>query len=238
MLSPVSFLRRRSTWLIGIPVLVLLVAVVGPFVYINFIQDDPPERLTLDPSSTSTTSATAEEEPAGRDGVEGQWAVAGDSVVGYRVKEILFGQDTTAVGRTSEVTGAMTIEGTIVQAAEFSVALASVTSDRDNRDNQFRGRIMDVAQFPTATFSLTEPIDLGELPTDGEQATYSATGELTLRGVTRPVTFDLTARRSGETIEVNGTIPLVLSDYGIPNPSFGPAEVGDEGELEFLLAFA
>jgi hypothetical protein len=55
--------------------------------------------------------------------------------------------------------------------------------------------------------------------------------------VKRPVTVDVTARRAGGTIAVNGTIPVVFADYGIPDPSFGPAQVEDHGEIEFLVNF-
>ena len=233
MLCLVSFLRRKRTWLIGIPVLVVLVAVVGPFVYINFVQDDPPERLTLEDRSTTTTTPSST--PAGRDGVEGEWSLGPDSVVGYRVKEILFGQDTTAVGRTSDVTGVMSIAGTTVEEAGFTVEMATVTSDRDNRDNQFRGRIMDVAQFPTATFTLSQPIELGTAADASEVVSATALGELTLRGQTKTVAIDLEARQSGSTFEVVGSLPIVFAEWGIPNPSNPAASVGDEGELELLL---
>jgi len=52
------------------------------------------------------------------------------------------------------------------------------------------------------------------------------------------VSFPLKGRRNGATIEVNGTIPVTFADYGIDNPSGGPAQVGDTGEVEVLLAFA
>ena len=38
-----------------------------------------------------------------------EWAVVADSVVGYRVKEILFGQDTEGVGRISAVSDSLAI---------------------------------------------------------------------------------------------------------------------------------
>jgi len=95
---------------------------------------------------------------------------------------------------------------------------------------------MNTAQFPTATFSLASPIT--DLPPDSTEATVRANGRLTLKGATQDVAFDLKARRSGSTIEVNGTIPVRFADYGIDNPSGGPAQVGDDGEVEFLLVFA
>jgi polyisoprenoid-binding protein YceI len=76
------------------------------------------------------------------------------------------------------------------------------------------------------------------VPASGATVTARATGKLTLHGQTKEVTFDLKARRTGTTVEVNGTIPVVFADWGIPDPSFGPAQVEDHGELEFLLVFA
>jgi polyisoprenoid-binding protein YceI len=64
-----------------------------------------------------------------------------------------------------------------------------------------------------------------------------ATGDLTLHGTTKSVTTTVTAKRAGGTIQVNGTIPVVFADYGIPNPSFGPASTDDHGQVEFLVSF-
>lgn len=96
---------------------------------------------------------------------------------------------------------------------------------------------MDVARYPTATFRLTDPIDLGPLPADGAAVNVPGTGELTIRGTKKTITVDVAARRSAGLISVNGTIPVVFADYGIPDPSFGPASVEDHGEIEFLVTF-
>ena len=241
-------LRRPRTWLIAVPVLILLAVVGGPFVYINFIRDDVPARLTLDSVSTTTsttapagdesTSTSAGATAPSADSISGTWTIGAGSIAGYRVEEILFGQSADAAGRTEAITGTVTIADTTVDAAEFSVDLTTVTSDEDRRDNQFHGRIMETATFPTATFVLDEPIDLGSVPADLEQITVTATGSLTLHGVTQPITVDLIAQRNGAALEVNGTIPITFSDYDIDNPSGGPAQVGDEGEIEFVLVLS
>jgi polyisoprenoid-binding protein YceI len=231
-----SVMRNKMTWIIGVPVLLILIFVGGPFVYINFIEGDPPAKLHFSaPSTTSTKPGTATSAPAT---VDGTWKVSTGSLAGYRVKEVLFGQSTDAVGRTTAITGAFTIAGTTVPDATFTVDLTKVTSDQANRNNQFQGRIMNTASFPDATFKLTKPINLTSLPANLVEVTVPATGELTMHGTTRPVTFDLKARRNGTKIELNGTIPITFADYGISNPSFGPASVGDTGEVEFLLTFS
>jgi polyisoprenoid-binding protein YceI len=230
--------RRLRNTLIAIAAVVLLVTVVGPFVYINFIKDDPPERLSIDDVTTttaddgsSTTGAPASE------GVEGTWVVTDGSQVGYRIEETLFGQDSEAVGRSETVNGSVTIQGTTVTAASFEVDMTTFESGESQRDRQFEGRIMEVEQFPTAAFELTEPIELGSVPSDGEEITAEATGELTLHGVTREVTIDVVARLDGSTFAVDGSALITFSDYEIDDPSGGPASVGDEGELEVLLVF-
>jgi polyisoprenoid-binding protein YceI len=222
--------RGRGRLVLAGAVLALALAVGGPFAYINFVQEDAPGRLGV---ATATTGGTAAATGASLDGT---WTVAGGSQAGYRVEEVLLGQNVEAVGRTSAVTGELTVSGTEVQSGSFSVDLTQVTSDDDRRDDAFQGRIMETATYPRATFELTEPITLAELPADGETVTATATGELTLHGTTRAVTVELTVRRDGDTVNVSGSIPVTFADYGIANPSFGPVTTEDNGEVEFLLA--
>jgi polyisoprenoid-binding protein YceI len=224
--------RRRPWWWVGGALFVgLLLVVGGPFVYINFIDDDAPPPLRL--SDMPSTVAGSETVP-----LAGTWNVTSGSSAGYRVEEVLFGQNNTAAGRTRDVTGSLTIDGTTVRQATVTVDLTNVDSDESRRDNQFRGRIMDVARFPNATFVLTEPIALGREPADGERLTLRATGDLTLRGTTRRVTADVEARRVGATIEASGSIPITFADFGIPNPSFAAITTEDHGIMEFLVRFA
>jgi polyisoprenoid-binding protein YceI len=184
--------------------------------------------------AVSTTVVTTVAAAAGD---ESTWVATGQSEVGYRVKEILFGVDTTAVGRSSSVTGTLTIDGTTVTSTDFSVDVATITSDESRRDNQFRGRIMSADEFPTASFTLTEPIELGVDVADGAAVTTTATGELTLRGAARPVTFEVTAKMENGLIGVQGSIPVVFADYGIANPSSGGITTEDNGLVEFVLVF-
>ena len=251
--------RRWLRWVVGVVAVLVVLFVGGPFVYIHFIEGKAPAPLTLStetttaaPAATSTstsspssaTSSGASGDSAGASSsggssssVDGTWKVSAGSLAGYRIKETLFGQSNTAVGRTSSVTGSITISGTQVSAGSFTVDMTTVKSDQSQRDHQFQGRIMDTAQFPTSTFVLTKPIDLGSVPADGVTVTETATGNLTLHGTTRPVTFTVQARKSGSTVSVSGSIPIVFADYNIDNPSGGPAQTSDNGTLEFLLNF-
>jgi len=254
-----------KTWvkvLVGV-IVVAVVAVVGvPFVYIHFIKDDAPAKLSLDDVTSSTAAPAATVDPA--DPVasaaapdstiaadpsvattgpsaparaDGSYATTSESQVGYRVVEVLFGQDTEAVGRTNSVTGSITIAGTQVTAGQFSVDMDTLKSDESRRDNVFRGEVMETSKFPTATFVLTEPIELGSIPADGQQITATATGDLTLHGVTKSVTFDVAAKKTGTSIGVQGSTDVKFADYGIENPSRSGITTQDHGLLEFLLVF-
>jgi polyisoprenoid-binding protein YceI len=229
-----SFLRRYR-WPIGIVGVGLLVVVVAPFVYINFIKADPAERLSLDQVTTTTAG---EGEPAlVPEGIDGQWTATDQSRVQYRVMEELFGQEAEATGAADGVTGIVEIADAVVTQAEVEVDMTTFESPEPNRDGQFQGRIMETSEFPTASFSLTEPIDLGSPPANGEEITVEATGALTMHGVTRAISFELVARLDSTTFAANATIPIRFSDYEIDDPSGGPAQVGGVGELELLLVF-
>jgi polyisoprenoid-binding protein YceI len=230
---------RRLTWLIAVAAAAVLVT-AGTFAYIHFVHEDAPARLALDGSAVSGPEATASDAAATSgptSTVDGTWTVGSGSQAGYRVKENLFGQSTEAVGRTAGVNGSLAVSGRTVTAAQVTVDLTTVASDESRRDGQFKGRIMDVADYPTATFRLIRPIDLGSLPAIGKSVTVPATGELTLRGTTKVVTVNLSVQLDAGTIKVQGDIPITFADWDIPNPSFGPARTEDHGELEFLVLF-
>jgi polyisoprenoid-binding protein YceI len=237
--------KRTAYWVIGgILGLVVLVS-AGTFIYIHFIEGSAPKPLSLSDVTTTTsgsssgngtTTSAAGASSGASVPIAGTWTVApSGSTVGYRVKEVLFGQDNTAVGRTNAVTGTVTISGTTVSKTTFTADMTKVSSDRSQRDHQFQGRIMDTSQYPTATFSLTSPVSIAPLPADKTVKSYAATGNLTMHGTTKSVTFTLQAERNGAQLDLNGSIPVKFSDWNIPNPSFGPITTEDHGQMEFLI---
>jgi len=90
-----GFFRRKSTYIVGIPVLLLVLLVGGPFVYFNFIEGDAPKKLSFETTDSTPAKAAASGTSAGD--VDGAWNVTTGSTVGYRVQETLFGQSNTAV---------------------------------------------------------------------------------------------------------------------------------------------
>jgi polyisoprenoid-binding protein YceI len=217
---------------IGVLVVVgLVVLVVGGTLLYTKVINDPADKPTLD-VATGSGSGGGDDAP-----IEGTWKPTSKSVLQYRVKEVLFGQSTEAVGTTNKVTGSMSIDGTTVSGADLTVDMTSFKSDQSPRDGQFRGRIMQTDRFPTATFKLTKPIDLGSVPADGTEVKVAATGDLTLKDTTKSVSLDMTAARNGSVIQTLAETDIRFADWGIDNPSFGPAKTEDHGLMVMKVVF-
>jgi polyisoprenoid-binding protein YceI len=253
-------MRSRSTLLI---VVLLLVVGSGAAAWLLFLRGDNVAPLALpsarpsaiasgpsgsaDPSgaapsgaapSLATPSGTAVD-PAS---LPGTWTIAADSVVGYRVRERLanLSADSDAVGRTDKITGTMTIaaEGPAltVTAADFSVDMTTITSDRSMRDNRLRSDGIQTDTFPTSTFTLTQPVAIPDATTTGAQVDVTLHGDLTLHGVAKTVDIPARAQISGGVIQIAGSLAFPFSDYAINPPNVGNfVTVEDNGTLEFLV---
>jgi polyisoprenoid-binding protein YceI len=161
------------------------------------------------------------------------------SWVGYRVQEQLAGVGGhTAVGRSPKVTGTITLAGSTVTAVSITADLTVLASESSQRDDQLRRQAIETDAFPTTTFALTQPIALGSLPADGVTVSATATGDLTIHGVTKSVQISVQAQRQGGIIAVAGSIPIVFGDYGFEGPSsFAVVSVNDHGIMELHLLF-
>jgi polyisoprenoid-binding protein YceI len=228
--------RKLIVAVVGVVVVIVLAAVLGPFIYIHFIEGPPPAKLELPSSSATTTTSKGSATTPPSSSFDGTWNVGSGSQAGYRVQEVLVGQNATAVGRTSKIWGSLTISGSMVTKGSFTVDMASVVSDQSQRNARFDGPIMDVNQFPTATLTLSAPIDLGTIPADGVVQHYNAVGDLDMHGVTKSVSFPVTAERVGSGIDVLADVPITFSEWNIANPSIGGfVTTANSGTLEVLL---
>ena len=229
----------RRLKIAGIVVAVIAAALVGgPWVYINFIREPAAESF-LDEASTSTiatsdTTVNSSAPTISLDDPSGTWQVTNTSQVGYRVDEVLFGQNVTAVGRTNAVTGSLVIDDGVATSGQFVVDMTTVKSDEPKRDAQFESRIMDVINYPTATFVLTSPITLAANAT-ASSTTNTASGELTLRGTTKPISISVIGEVRDGRIVVTGETTVTFGEWGIPNPSIPGISTEDFGILEFQL---
>jgi len=224
--------KKKTTIVLAVTAVVVVglgatAAIAGPAFYRDVIVGEPSAAPTVSVTPGSTSIAA--------DDVSGDWSIGAGSTAGYRLDEVLNGTDVTVVGTTDEVSGTVTVDGDTVTAATVTVDVASIATDSGNRDQYFRNVALETERFPTATFTLAEPIDAA-VPADGQVETVQATGDLTMHGVTQRVTVDLQAALSGDGVQVSGSVPVSFSDYGVEAPSLGFVEVEDSGTVEFLVA--
>jgi len=215
--------QRTKVWTgigAGVVALGVVAVVVGPGLYADW------GNSRADAAPTLEASATGEPVQA----TDGTWTVTDGSFAGYRLEEVLRGQDVTVTGRTEQVTGTVTVEDGRLTAGEIEVDMASIATDQPPRDTYFRDQAVQVRSFPTATFTLTEPADLGDGATG-----VQLTGDLTIRDVTQQVTVDAQVAASGDTVQVVGSVPVTFADFGIEAPSLGFVTVEDTGAVEFDL---
>jgi polyisoprenoid-binding protein YceI len=167
----------------------------------------------------------------------GSFSDFSSSWLGYRVQEQFVGVGGhVAVGRTPKVTGSLTLSGARVTAASVTADLTALVSDAPQRDGELGGSAIESDTYPNATFTLTSPIDLGSLPADGHIVSATASGDLTLHGVTRSVRVSIQAQRQGGLIAVSGSLPIVFADYHFTGPSvLGFVTVNDHGTMELHL---
>jgi polyisoprenoid-binding protein YceI len=255
---------RRGLW-IGLGVLALIVVVAGVALFWYFNRDVP-EEVSLeaavagvtetttagsDPTSTTTTITPADETgSSGGNDIEGPWTVdtsigefsfaeASASFAGFRINEELAGiGETEAVGRTPDVAGTMVFEGTTLVATTIEADLTGIVTNESRRDKRVQSSL-DTGTFPIATFELTEPIDLGGVPAEGEPVLVTAVGEMTIHGITNPLEIPLEAQLVDDLIVVVGSTEIVFADYDVTVPSARVVlSVEDRGTLEIQLLMA
>jgi polyisoprenoid-binding protein YceI len=252
----VNLARRSPLTLVILGIVVLgAVAAAAGLGYL-FLRGAPPPAVGLGSPSPGSSAAGSSAAPLasgatgtiGADGLDGTWTIDtsigsfadfSSSFVGYRVNETFTDQRANeAVGRTPNVTGSLVLEGSTISTVEVTADLTTLESDDDRRDGQLERQAIQTGQFPTATFKLTSPIELGAVPVDGKTFTATATGELTLHGVTRTVEVPIEARLSGDVVTVAGRIDILFADYGIEQPtSFIVLSIEDHGIMELQLHF-
>lgn len=218
---------------------VVALAAGGAYIYYFSGLRTSPSQLGL--SATPTPSSFT---PTPSTGLTGTWTVGSGSVAGFRVKELFVGQTSKheAVARTSSVSGGLTVSGDTttgfrVSDVKITVELEDLQSkdqvagrDVSQRDGVI-ARELSVRSFPTASFTtLSASVPAGV--TSG-QVDVTATGKLTIHGVTKDVTVKAKAQVLGDKVEIAGSVLIDMNDYGVSPPQVPFVTVDSATTLEF-----
>jgi polyisoprenoid-binding protein YceI len=142
----------------------------------------------------------------------------------YEVQEQFLNRDlpNQAIGKTNAVTGEFqfSLDGKPNgKITNITVDLSKLASDEGRRDNRIRTQWLESSKYPNAVFVSTEAQGLPESYTEGQDVSFKLTGDMTIRDITKPVTFDVTGKLVGDTITGSATTQILMKDFGIDPPS-------------------
>ncbi len=182
-------------------------------------QPDPADQVA------EATPPPAEEQTGDTAGTRTFQLVPEQSSMQYFVEEEFFGQAVpfvTAIGKTSALNGSVVlqIDGNSVQieSGAFEADISTLTSDRPRRDQAIRDRWLQSSRYPIATFVATDALNVPADAGYGQDVTFQVSGDMTIREVTNPLTWDMTARIEGDTLSGTATTFFYMKDYGFDPP--------------------
>jgi polyisoprenoid-binding protein YceI len=165
--------------------------------------------------------------------------------VRYRVREQLLNIDfpSDAIGKTGKIDGEIAVDakGAVLNGSRFTIDLVSLTSDSDRRDNFIRRQTLQTEQYPSTVFVPTEVKNLKfPLPRSGE-VKFQLAGNLTVRNVTKPVTWDVAGKVENGALSGEAKTRFTFADFELEKPRVRSVlSVNDDITLEytFLLVTA
>jgi polyisoprenoid-binding protein YceI len=180
-----------------------------------------PSAAPSEAASSAAPSAAASEAASGA--VRTFVIVPEESEATYDVQEQFLNQDlpVRAVGRTNAIEGEFQFSQDGQPTGEVTrmqVDLRSLTSDSARRDNAIRGRWLESDTYPFAEFVSTEVQNVPESYTEGEEISFQLVGDMTIRDVTQPVTWDVTGTLQGDTVTGTATTLIYMRDFGFEPP--------------------
>lgn len=212
-----------------IAIIVLALAAVGPLVY----------KLVMGPG-LRTDGIHGEGAVHASTDMNGTWNVIpgntpNHSSAGFTFAEILPGEEKITSGSTTDVSGSLEVSNDTLNSGLITVDMTHITTDQEKRDINVRMKLLYTDEFPTATFSITDPVDLSSIPEDGSISQIVIPGELTVHGITKEVSPTFDVLRTGERVIVASDIAINRLDYDVETPDFVAAKIDENGEINVRL---
>ncbi len=161
-----------------------------------------------------------------------------DSQVRFMIDEVLLNNPFTVIATTRRVAGDVIVnfsDPAASQAGTIAINARSFRTDNEFRDQSIRSQILETNEHEFIEFVPTELVNLPSEPVGvGSTVEFQIVGDLTIKNVTHPVTFDTTvAITSEDLIEGLATATVLYKDFNLtiqPPPNVGA--ISDEVTLE------
>lgn len=229
-----SPMKRRKSIIVIFVVLIVILAMLSVIPLLYRLVTGP--GVKTEPLNDSGAKAASTP-------LDGQWHVVEGknpniTSVGFTFSEILPGDERVTSGSTGYVTGEAEISDSTLNSAMIEVDMNELSTDRDVRDVNMKDKLFETSKFPTATFALTEPVDVSQLPEDGTAGLIDVTGELTIKDHTELVDAQFQALRDGEMLIVSGEVEINREDFGVHSPDLIAAKIAENGTVDIRLSFS
>ena len=167
-----------------------------------------------------------------------------ETTLTYKATQVFLGEgypSEIVVGRTHQVAGQFTLNYDVPTASSFgqiTANLNTLSSGNQERDEALRSEWLEFAGFPLATFLVKEVRGLPDDFRPYEPVDFLLLGDLTLKGVTQPATWDATATLYPDRLKGTAATFVNLSDFGVPPPGVpGLVQVMDEVKVTLEFTF-
>lgn len=122
-----------------------------------------------------------------------------------------------------------------VEGAKIMVDLRTLKSDKTQRDNYIRMNTLMADQFPLAEYVVTGVDGWTGPLKEGQQSTFKLLGNMTIHGVTKPVTFDTTAMMQSGAVTGTATTNFKFEDFGMTPPNLTIVKANDLIKLDLNI---
>lgn len=203
-------------------------------------ETEPAAEPTAVPVEEPTATAEPTAEPAAAAAPAIFEIVQAESEARFLIDEVLRGSPVRVVGVTDQVAAQIAIDPAnpaATQLGQIVVNARTLATDNEFRNRAIRNQILDTNTYEFVTFQPAELVGLPDAVTVGQPFSFQVVGDLTVKDVTQPVTFDVTVTPVSETrIEGLATTTFPYRDFGVRIPEVPSVDlVADDVTLE--LAF-
>ncbi|MDB5117503.1 MAG: YceI family protein [Mucilaginibacter sp.] len=141
------------------------------------------------------------------------------STLKFTIKNLGFGVD----GSFSGFEGSINFDPQNLAASNFDVSINAATVNTDNnlRDGHLKGdSFFDVKNYPRIR------ITAAKVTATNKTDTYLLNGQITIKGITKPVSFNFTATPVVDGYQFKGSFKMKRKDFGVGGTSTVSDELG------------
>jgi polyisoprenoid-binding protein YceI len=163
--------------------------------------------------------------------------VSEESEARFIIDEVLNDAPKTVIGTTNQVAGELAVDPsdpTKSQVGIIQINARTLSTDSEFRNRAIKNQILQTNEYEFITFTPKQIVGLPASGAVGQSYTFKIVGDLTIRDVTKEVTFDVTATPSSESrLEGTAQTTIRYADYGISIPQVRQvASVAEQVRLE------